>query len=457
MGWANPQAKRAAGRRAVANWDEDSVTMAVEACRNAFGDSDACATALWFASTTQPFADRSNAGVVSAALGFGDELATMDVTGSLRAATSALHQIFQATGEGNTLVVAADLRKTRPGSSAELHVGDGSASVIVGNGATIADFVASSSHAVDFVDHYRSADQDLDYNLEDRWIRDEGYSKLVPNTVAPMLAAQGLAGADVDRFILPAPWRVAKRVAAGLSIPERAVVSDLIEDCGHAGCAQPLLQLCAALERAGPGEWIVLCGFGQGVDSILLKTTPRVSDLTKHGGGLSANLAASVSDNNYIRYLANRGLIDVDWGMRAERDNRTAMPTFYRKRDAVTAFIGGRCQECGTVQFPRSSVCVNPECRAFKTQEPFRFANLTARIKTFTEDWQGFTPDPPLKYGNVEFFAGGNLLMEFTDCEPGELDVGLSVRMQFRIKDFDSRRAFRRYFWKATLLREGTH
>jgi hydroxymethylglutaryl-CoA synthase len=41
-------------------------------------------------------------------------------------------------------------------------------------------------------------------------------------------------------------------------------------------------------------------------------------------------------------------------------------------------------------------------------------------------------------------------LMEFTDTDAGELRVGLPVRMVFRIKDFDMKRGFRRYFWKAT-------
>jgi hypothetical protein len=39
-------------------------------------------------------------------------------------------------------------------------------------------------------------------------------------------------------------------------------------------------------------------------------------------------------------------------------------------------------------------------------------------------------------------------MLEFTDFEAGELAAGDTVRMAFRIKDFDDRRSFRRYFWK---------
>ena len=136
--------------------------------------------------------------------------------------------------------------------------------------------------------------------------------------------------------------------------------------------------------------------------------------------------------------------------MRAERDQRTAHTVAYRKRGALSAFKGGRCQRCGTVQFPQSRMCVNPECRATDSQVAHRLAETRGRVKSFTEDWQAYAARPPYSYGNVEFAEGGNLLMEFTDVEPGELKVNDAVRFVYRIKDEDRARGFRRYFWKAT-------
>ena len=72
---------------------------------------------------------------------------------------------------------------------------------------------------------------------------------------------------------------------------------------------------------------------------------------------------------------------------------------------------------------------------------------------TSFEDWLAFTRAPPLVYGNVTFEVGGNLYTEFTDTQPGELAIGMPVRFAFRVKDFDSTRAFRRYAWKATPAR----
>ena len=80
-------------------------------------------------------------------------------------------------------------------------------------------------------------------------------------------------------------------------------------------------------------------------------------------------------------------------------------------------------------------------------------AEKPGRVKTFTEDWLAVTRSPPHVYGNVELEGGGNVFIEFTDVRPGEVSVGLPVQFVFRIKDFDGVRGFRRYFWKATPVR----
>src|SRR5215469_18347895 len=72
--WFAPGLAGAAkGERAMANWDEDATTMAVEAGRDCLPASDplkerAHVDAVYFASTSMPFSDRQNAGIVVQAL-----------------------------------------------------------------------------------------------------------------------------------------------------------------------------------------------------------------------------------------------------------------------------------------------------------------------------------------------------------------------------------------------------
>src|SRR5271156_1291795 len=83
--WIAPNlAGKAKGERAMANWDEDALTMAVEAARDCLPANDPIAErahvdAVYFGSTSMPFSDRQNAGIVAQALSLRDELSSADV------------------------------------------------------------------------------------------------------------------------------------------------------------------------------------------------------------------------------------------------------------------------------------------------------------------------------------------------------------------------------------------
>jgi hydroxymethylglutaryl-CoA synthase len=457
FGWANaPRGRGPSGTRSYCNWDEDSVTMAVEAARDCLQRHDRSRVQwLALASTTAPFADRSNAGIVATALDLAESTATHDSTGSQRAATQALAAAldWSALNSGEALVASADRRLARAGSAQEIAYGHGAAALLVGSGTdVIAVELARYTLQDDFVDHYRSDGESFDYALEERWVRDEGYLKLLPRAITGALARAQLGASQVTRLVAACPTAVGRAVARATGLPDAAVADDLRASCGDTGVPHALLLLCAALETAAAGDVLLLVGFGQGCDAMVLRVTERIRSLSARNGCRGA-LAAGTVDREYLRFLSHCGLVDVDWGMRAERDNRTSASVAWRKHRDITAFIGGRCKACGTVQFPRSSACVNPECRAFDTQEEHRLAESLGKVKTYTEDWLAFTRSPPHVYGNVAIDDGCNVFTEFSDTAAGELAVGTPVRFVFRIKDIDTVRGFHRYFWKATPVR----
>ena len=451
--WANPGAARATGTCAVANWDEDSITLAVAAAGDCVPhEQRAHVDALWFASTTLPFADRDNAVVIAQALALREDVRTLTSAASRRAATSALLAALASDSPraGTGLVVASDRRAAKPGSDQELRYGHAAAAVGVGRGALLAEYLGSASLAADLVDQYRASGAAFDYALEERWVREEGFLKLVPQALGAALASAGIGPAEVAVLAFAGPALVAKRIAqvAGLTSAQSSLGERLEQTCGDTGAAHPLLLLALALEQCQAGQILVLVGFGQGVDVLVLRATDGVAQVAKQRP-VTRQLEGGAEEPHYLRYLSNSSLVEMDWGLRAERDNRTAQSVAWRHREEIGAFVGGKCRKCGTVQFPRARVCVNPECRATDTLEPHALAHTRGRVKSFTEDWLAFTPRPPLIYGNVELEGGGNLMMEMTDVEPGELAVGTPVRMAMRIKDIDRTRGFRRYFWKA--------
>lgn len=442
----------ARGERAVANWDEDAITMAVEAARDCLTDIDRSRIdGLTLASPTLPFADRLNAGVVKEALNLPDTVAAADATGSLRAGTSAL---IQALDAGRTrLIVAADLRKARAASEGELNQGDAAAAILVGSGEPIARVLHLRTTTADFVDHFRATGQEYDYGWEARWIRDEGYTKLLGGGVAAALTDAGLAGDAIHHAAIPI---TAKGVAASLAkragIAPEAVLDPLATTVGDSGAAQPLLLLCAALERAKPGERILVAGFGQGADVLILEATDALARLAPRKG-VAGHLSDREEDSNYMRFLFHRGILDVERGMRAEMDQKQPGTTLYRNREAVLGLVGGRDAKTGTVQFPKSAIGVNPNDRSTGPMEDYPLAEKRARIVTYTADSLTFSPDPPTYYGTIDFEGGGRLVAEFAEVTAEEVEVGAQMRMVFRIKAQDEHRHFTKYFWKAVPVR----
>ena len=438
----------ARGERTMCSWDEDTVTMAVEAARD-MGPA-APVQALFLASTTHPFAVRQNAGIVAGALNLGSDLRTMDVAGSLRASTTALMSALDAAAAGaQALVVTADRRKARAGSPMEMLSGDGAAALRVGAEGEIANLLGSATVAADFIDHFRASGDAYDYAWEDRWIRDEGWLKLVPQAVGRALAKAGVEPSDVDRLIVPCHLRrVPEGVAKSCGIAADAVVDPMTSTVGQCGTAQPMLMLAAALASAAPGQTIVVTGFGQGCDALVFRVTDAIG-AARPKRGVAGWLERRVEETNYSKFLTYCGVVEREYGKRAELDRSPALTAQYRNREGVTGFVGGRCTRCGTVQYPKSIYCVNPNCGAKDTQEPHPMADVPATVKTFTADHLVFSMDPPAYLGLVEFEGGGRTMVEFTEVDAESFDVGTPARMRFRIKHVDERRGMRQYFWKA--------
>jgi 3-hydroxy-3-methylglutaryl CoA synthase len=455
--WFAPNMMGAArGERSMANWDEDAVTMSVEAARDCIPAQDpikdrAFVDGLYFASTTMPFSDRQNAGIVAGALSLGSGITSFDISSSQRAGTSALLAALDGVASGRVkapLVVAGEKRKARAASSQELAYGDAAAAFTLGKDKVIAKFLGSHSVTLDFVDHFRGGDEDYDYGWEERWIRDEGYSKIVPAAIKTLLEKSGVSGGDIAHLILPCPFAKLDQALAKQSGIDPAKVRDnLSSNVGDTGAAHALLMLAHALESAKPGDKILIVQFGQGCDVLLFEMTPEISSIKRRG--VSGSLARRKEETNYNKYLGFNGLIELEKGMRAEVDKRTALTVLYRKNDMITGLVGGKCRVCGTGQFPRTRICVNPNCKAVDSQDPYSFADQQGTILSWSADFLTYSMSPPNHYGMITFADGGRFMADITDVDQGQIDSGTKVKMVFRMKDRDEKRGFIRYFWKA--------
>jgi len=459
MGWMNPgNIANAKGEKAVANFDEDSITMAVAAGLNALNGMDpAKVQGAFMASTTMPYKERLNAGIMATALGLGDDIRTADFSGGLKAGTSALLSAMDAVEAGRldkVIVAAAESRLGKPASPQEMIFGDAAAAFVVGKENVIADFKGSFSLSYDFTDHYRGKDATYDRQWEDRWIRDLGYGQFVPQAVNGLLDKMDLKIEDFAKVIYDCHYGAArKKLNKILGISAETDQNNFQVELGQSGTAQSMVMLANALETAKPGDKLLVVSFGSGCDALCFEVTGQITAY-KNVHTVSAALADKADLENYTKYLVWRNILPGDAGLRSEEDVWTRWSALWRSRKMVLGLWGSKCKKCGTRQLPPQAVCVNKDCGAVGEMEDHRFAEKIGHVASFTGDMLAASINPPAVYGQVEFEGGGKMMFDFTDCNLDELETGMAMRLSFRRKYYDAKRDISGYFWKAVPVKE---
>lgn len=438
FGWSGLAMPRA-GLRAVAGWDEDTLTMAVEAARGL------CATApdaLRIASTSAYYTDRAQSATALDALALPRHVRTTDLANSRRAGVSALLDALLSTGE--ELVVAAEKRPTQAGSAAQLAYGDGAAAVRVGEGGA-ARMVGFASQTHDLVDRYASVDHPTPYAYEERFVRDVAVAQIIVPVVREACAAAGIEPSQLAQVAVAEPvggtWAAAARKLKVAAPNHCQTVSD---KAGDLGAAMPLFGLGLALAAAAPGDHVLVLGFGSGADALVFEVTGPVAGAEAFAPLLDEGFRLASAS----RFLNLVGALSLDWGMRSEFQQKAQATVIERVGRDMIGFIGGR-DSTGNVQFPKSDYPVNPALSQPEKLEDVRLADLEARIVSVTADRLNFTPDPPFDFGLVQFDNGARVLMEMTDRPEKGFAVGDAVRMRLRIKSQNRDLGTRTYFWKA--------
>ena len=458
MGWFNPATAGAArGEKAVANYDEDTITMAVSAAIDCLtGRSRDSVDALYLASTSLPFAERQNAVIVSEALDCVSGIRTADFSGSLKSGTTALLSgLDMAKDGGSVMVCAGENRVGKPGSSQEHTFGDGAASLLVGNEGVIAEFKGAYSVSHDFIDYRRTTQERFSHGWEERWIRDEGYSKIIKEAALGLIRKYDLKMSDFAKVIIACPVAAAvKGLVKDLGAEPEQIQDSLLANVGDTGTAMPLMMLVAALENAKPGDKILVLSYGNGSDALFFEVTDEIEKVQKDRKGIGGHLAERSDLTIYGKYLVFRNLIPLEVGIRGEEISPTAMSVLHREGRGISALVGSRCKVCGTPQYPKQRICVNPECKAVDEMEDYSFSDKIGTLTSYTGDNLSFSWDPPQIYGLIDFEEGGRLFLDLTDCSLDSVKVGMPVLMSFRKKYSDPQRGYYGYFWKAVPVKQ---
>jgi len=447
------RAKGATGGKAVAGYDEDSVTMAVAAALDCMKGSDKGPDALYFASTTAPYKEKQHAAVIAGAIDLDRRCHTADFTNSLRAGTTAMKSAVDAVKSGSTgrvLLAASDCRIGAPGGRFEQILGDGAAAIMIGSRGVIADIQGSYSLFSDFTDEWRTGNDAFIRSGEGRFVDEVGYVPTMEEAISEVLKSCSLKPEDCSKVVFAASdSRRHAHLAKSLGFDKAQIQDPLLADIGNTGTPAALVMLVAALEEAASGDTILFANYGDGADAFIFRVTEEIGRI--RGKPRMRDRLAKKRSIDYGTYLAWRDLLPFEASSLPERAE-PSLAARWRERRTVSALYGVKCRTCGTPQIhpigQKIRVCV--ACQSKDAFDAYKFSDKTGKLFTYAIDHLQPTKNPPGLNGVVDFDGGGRLICELTDYDLDKVAIGMPVAMTFR--KLSQGKGIINYFWKATPL-----
>ncbi|WP_406276731.1 OB-fold domain-containing protein [Nocardia sp. NBC_00881] len=440
------------GTRAVASYDEDSTSMAVEASRRALAKLERSAVeTLYFATASPAYADKTNATAIHAALDLPASVFAADMVGAVRSGVAAWTAAARAAdGEGLSVAVLSDVRTGLPGGADERDGGDGAAAFVFGNRSdapVLADQVGVGHASTEVLERWRLPGEASSRVWEERFGEDV-YLPLAAQAFTDACKAGGVTAPEVDHLIVAGLHsRAVARIGGTLGTRPEALADSLTGVIGNAGTAQPGILLADILDRAEVGALVALVVVADGVSVFLLRTTAALA-AGRPSASVAAQIASGDTDLGYATFLSWRGFLAKEPPRRPDPDHPYAPPARRRVRWKF-GFVGSECQQCGQRHLPPSRICSN--CHADGTMTDLPMSGTRARIATYTVDRLAATPSPPLLMVVLDFDGGGRFRCELTDASVDNVRIGGEVRMTFRRVVTSG--GIHNYFWKARPVR----
>jgi len=424
--------------KAVANYDQDALTMAFEVAWNVVEQDEAAPhhDGLYFASTTAPYWQRASSSFIAAACDLPDEIETVDFGGSLRCGTAALRAALNAVVAGanrKVLVAVSDVRDAAPETIEEQQFGDGAAAVSVGSDGVIAELIAHASRSDDFVDEWRRDKDPYVSTLGSRYSFERGY---VANTVAigkHILDLACLEPSDIAQVALSSPDGKSHFVAAKkLGFDSKQLIEVPLADGGLSGAPLPIALLCRALDKAMPGEFVLTIGYGDGADAVLFRMTDEKRK------EIQTSTSSALNIPSYSIYRKQR-----DFNRTVEDGGVISNVTLEQEERQNVRLHATRCPNCKTVQFPITVVCVQCHNRSGLEEIKMRRRGI---VFTFTKDYLYHAPVSPVGVGVIELEDGARFYCQLTDIDPEAIKIGEKVQLTLRRLQDGGK--MHHYYWK---------
>jgi 3-hydroxy-3-methylglutaryl CoA synthase len=440
--WRKPMGR---GTKAVPNFDEDSITMAVGAVVNTLTDS--IPEALYFASTSAPYLEKSSASLIATAADLSRMARTLDFAGSLRSGTSAFIAGVESLAAGKTvsvMVAAADCRFAEPGSDLESGLGAGAAALELTRNESEAALAIVDYQSItgDITDYWRKPEDRYVHHSDLKYAMTYGSTRTVIDSVQQFLESSGRNAAEFNKVVISIPdARSIRGIAKKLGLKPEQVQDNHAVRIGLLGSPQVFLMLADAAANCPVGEEILVANYGDGCDVLILKKLKEFPSSAMKAG-LEDILSNFREIPSYTKYMSYHDLI------KDSTQNLTTTPfsstiLSYREESLNFRNHGKKCNKCGSIQTLALNVCMH--CH---TREQFTDFKLSRKgtINTFTQEYYYTTPEPPVTMVVVDLDGGGRITVQMTDTEPNEVEIDMPVELTFR--KLHQGAEFVNYCWK---------
>lgn len=302
--------------KAVADADEDTITISVEAGKNALscGINPGSIGALFVGSESHPYTVKPSGTVVAEALGLPRELMLADYEFACKAGTAAMQTCLAMVKAGMIeygMAIGADTAQGRPGDALEYTAASGGAAFIIGKN-PLAVIEATCSYTTDTPDFWRREGQDYPSHGA-RFTGKPAYFHHVISATQLLFKKTGLSKDDFDYVVFHMPnGKFPREAAKALGFDSKKLLPSLVvEKIGNTYSGSSLLGLCAVLDKAKAGERILLTSFGSGAggDSFSLVVTEEIKKRRPEKGVDYYKKKADYID--YATYVKMRGKLKM--------------------------------------------------------------------------------------------------------------------------------------------------
>lgn len=305
--------------KSVPDMDEDTITIAVEAARNAInraGINPEKIGAIYTGSESHPYAVKPSSTVVAEAVGATPNLTSADFEFACKAGTAAIQACMGLVGSDMIelgMAIGSDVSQGAPGDALEFTAAAGGVAYIIGKKKTIANIESTYSYTTDTPDFWRR--EGMPYPEHGgRFTGEPGYFKHVTSAAKGLMEKMDTKPSDYDYAVFHQPnGKFPTRVAKMLGFTNEQIKPGLVVPrLGNTYSGSCMMGLAATLDIAKPGDRIFMTAFGSGAgsDAFSMTVTDRI-DETRNGAPSVEQLLANPIYINYATYAKHKGKIKL--------------------------------------------------------------------------------------------------------------------------------------------------